>query len=1020
MSSIGSAMSSLDSISEDSTFGVDREDLPPSVPRRRGSSGNQSRVIATASQAVESLDSISEESSPPSLRDENGQMENTPSRPKRSHGSQSRSSSSKSGSKRSSKSTRRSNGSGPQEINEADGNEAQENEIQREATARSSSGRSTKSSSSHRHSGTKSSSGNNESGVMEVSRRSSRSSISSSPRRSISNNSNENNLANEGASSTQENEHTLETSQRSRGSSHSSSYRRSRSDDSDDYEESLAREERSPRRSSRCSSSHRGSQRRLSSRSKSRGSDGALSQEEEKSLESSRRRSSTSSRAESEGQTVAGERRRCSSRHRRGSSSSAPSDSPATSRNSRSIASVSSRNSYSDSTNHLSRSMIDRMGREHESRDSEANGPLEPVLSEDEGSDEEQPGAYRISIHSRSRISSLASSVVSLISGSTIVSGQSFVTNGNETMTESTRSSSSRFSYTRPASTSAMVRAEVAPNRADEIEAARNRGRVEALTEVRNRDTSIVVAVAQPSRSSKEDRKPSRRRRVCMIFAVLLLVIGCPVAYFALPSTNEPQQDNSPAVKDGGSGLIANVTFSPPSSEDCESIANGTAVLNQAEMFTHYVDMQIDLVSAGKEDATMLVAELMKQIQLVILPLLVGCDSYAKTGSIIGNGIVDSNSTTTCISQQNPNCVGVFVTLKLSLRQEDDGTVVVETMSEILMEQDLSKTLGLPSTVQTASVSLIMPKNVTDVPIYQPSSFPSLVIIDDPFTIPAPSDGLAPVPTGQPLISYTPQPTVSPTWKPVAGSSPEPTPEPTSQPTPRPSPEPTPGPTPRPTSSPVVGPTPGPTPVPSLAATPVPSNSPSLGPTPAPTPPPSPGPTRSPTLEPTAEPSTSPSRSPTSEPTKAPSTSPTHEPSEQPSLSPSATPTDLPSSNPTAMASQYYAVCGRNNFCNDINGTSIVLAREATMDLIDRELVVRCCSDVPYANMVERPEGVGCPYITTNVGGSCKRGKTWEDANQICRENNARLCTREEMEFGCGYNTGCNAGDRYLWSSTRA
>ncbi|KAL3942553.1 MAG: hypothetical protein SGBAC_003263 [Bacillariaceae sp.] len=575
-----------------------------------------------------------------------------------------------------------------------------------------------------------------------------------------------------------------------------------------------------------------------------------------------------------------------------------------------------------------------------------------------------------------------------------------------------------------------MVRAEVAPDYSEEIEAARERGRAEALTAVRN-DAPIVVAVAQPRGSSKggDNSAKSKRRKICLLCAVLLFFVGCPIAYFSLRRTEE-SQGNSVAVNDGDSELIATVNFDPPSPEDCESIANGTAVLNQADMFTHYVDMQIDLTLSSEDDSALLVAELMTQLQLILLPLLVGCNSYAKSGNIIGNGIVDSNSTTTCISLQNPNCVGVFVTLKLNLREDDDGTVVVETISEILFEDDLSKTLELPPTVQTASLVLVNSKNVSDAPSDQPSPFPSMGIVDDIIMSSAPSGGPVLLPTLQ-VVSTPPQPTDAPTQKPVVGPPPKLTPLPSPEPTPWPTPnhvvDPTLGRTLSPLADPAPGPTfpvadttPGPTPAASVVPTSGPSSSPSSGPTPAPTPPPSPGPTRSPTLQPTDAPSTLPSLSPTSAPTKVPSKLPTPQPSAPPSLSPTAVPTDLPSSNPTAMAAQYYAICGKTNFCNEANGTSIVLPREATADLQDKTLVVRCCSDVPYANMVERPEGVGCPYITTNVGGSCKRGRTWEEANQICFEHNARLCTREEMEFGCGYNTGCNAAAHYLWSSTRA
>ncbi|KAL3941790.1 MAG: hypothetical protein SGBAC_003906 [Bacillariaceae sp.] len=86
MTSVTSVISELSSISEDSTYGVEGQDLPPSVPRRRKSFGNHSVVTTTAShaasQAVESLLSITEET-PQVLHSEEAMDDMAPLRPMR-------------------------------------------------------------------------------------------------------------------------------------------------------------------------------------------------------------------------------------------------------------------------------------------------------------------------------------------------------------------------------------------------------------------------------------------------------------------------------------------------------------------------------------------------------------------------------------------------------------------------------------------------------------------------------------------------------------------------------------------------------------------------------------------------------------------------------------------------------------------------------------------------------------------------------------------------------------------------
>lgn len=665
MSSHSSTISSLSSISEDSTFGVEREDLPPSVPRRRRSFGSRSAGSLAASQAAESLESIREETLQ-GIHDEDGPMDNPPLKPKRIRSSHSRSSLGSTSSRRD---------------NDENRNDVKGHDIDNSGIRQTSQGSSEMTTDLQDYQGSVGMHAREEENQNEVVRR------------------------------------------RHNGRRVAPLNAHRQSSDSGKKEEAI---------------SHEGDKLIKSLPTNNRG-EGSLTQEEEKSLESNRRRSRGERRslqhsdAESEGHTVVEELGHHSSRYQSSRLPEIP-RSPASSKHS-----VSSASSFQtdDSSTDFSRGTLDRRGREYEFGVGNAENcdSLAPLPSYGDESDEEQPGAYRISSHSTSQMpSSHASSAHSTISQYT--SGQSFALtmNGDEATVESNSSSSSTSLCA-----SAMVRAEVAPDHSDEIEAARERGRAEALREVGNGDVSVAVAVPRPKRERSDaySGMPSKRK-ACLLFVVLLFTVACPVAYFTLKGRNEQKGNratNEFAGNNGDSRLEGKNTFNAPSPEDCESIRNGTVVTNQSDLFTKYVHLQIDMVTIDEEDTAVLVTELLKQIQVTLLPLLVGCDSNIESGNIIRNGVVDSsrNSTTSCILQTNPNCIGVVVTLKLFILEEVDGAVVVRTMNEILKEKqgNLSKNLGLQPTVQTATVSWILPSDITDPPTVEPSTFPSMTVGDD-------------------------------------------------------------------------------------------------------------------------------------------------------------------------------------------------------------------------------------------------------------------------------------------------
>jgi len=158
-----------------------------------------------------------------------------------------------------------------------------------------------------------------------------------------------------------------------------------------------------------------------------------------------------------------------------------------------------------------------------------------------------------------------------------------------------------------------------------------------------------------------------------------------------------------------------------------------------------------------------------------------------------------------------------------------------------------------------------------------------------------------------PVISDTPQPTITPSYTPTPLLTSQPTSSstliPTSTPTTQPSSTPTPLLTSQPSSSPTLIPTSTPTTQPSSTPIPQLTSQPSSSPTLIPTSTPTTQPSSTPTPLLTSQPSSSPTPQPTSTPTTQPSSTPqlTSQPSSSPTLIPTSTPTTQPSSTPTPL-----------------------------------------------------------------------------------------------------------------------
>lgn len=443
------------------------------------------------------------------------------------------------------------------------------------------------------------------------------------------------------------------------------------------------------------------------------------------------------------------------------------------------------------------------------------------------------------------------------------------------------------------------MRAEAARDLINDIAAAREQGRAEALKEAVTRDSAIVVAVPQPRRPKVRHGGRTRSKLKPLVASVflgclLVLIIGI-VRYFTMP----PEEINGISLNTTtdqgteGSEMVAEVRFDPPTADICESVANGTDVAGHADMFVQYFDWHLELTSNSEEDAALLVRLLMQQIQLLIMPLLVGCDDLV--GNVIGNGVVESasNYTAPCLFRGNPNCVEVVLTIKIYLRRKEDGSTALEIMNNLLLGEELNDTLELLPSVETANVSLIVP-----LPNRPSIQFPETVS-GTPSAIPDSSG-----PTMEPTIRQTSTTTTT-----------TPTMKPTTSPTPSPSPTPVPVDVHVPTSTllPAVVDTPSPSTNPTLAPTAQPTKLPTKIPTSAPTHMPTKLPSRipseAPSFIPTANPTPIPAADPTPVPTKLPTRIPTDTPSFIPSLFPSLVPSDAPSTTPSMPPSLSPTVC---------------------------------------------------------------------------------------------------------------
>ena len=118
---------------------------------------------------------------------------------------------------------------------------------------------------------------------------------------------------------------------------------------------------------------------------------------------------------------------------------------------------------------------------------------------------------------------------------------------------------------------------------------------------------------------------------------------------------------------------------------------------------------------------------------------------------------------------------------------------------------------------------------------------------------------------------------------------------------------------------------------------------------------------------------------------------------------------DSTSSPTPGPDSKYWAVCGRRGRCKNEADYAASVA-----DLHE----VRCCSDTFKPGWVKRTGCIVWGKSRFDSLGGCFISQPFGQANFICRSQEARLCTKTELESDCTRGSGCGYDHDLIWSGT--
>jgi hypothetical protein len=121
----------------------------------------------------------------------------------------------------------------------------------------------------------------------------------------------------------------------------------------------------------------------------------------------------------------------------------------------------------------------------------------------------------------------------------------------------------------------------------------------------------------------------------------------------------------------------------------------------------------------------------------------------------------------------------------------------------------------------------------------------------------------------------------------------------------------------------------------------------------------------------------------------------------------------LPAQETKADDDWMWLSCGNPGRCGTI-GEFQAQAKEAHE--------VRCCSPYPNQGWVMKS---GCSIYgesdlvdTTDNKVKCFHAATYNEAVQICADNDGYVCSKEEVEGGCTKSSGCGHDADFIWTST--
>ncbi|CAJ1961988.1 unnamed protein product [Cylindrotheca closterium] len=235
-----------------------------------------------------------------------------------------------------------------------------------------------------------------------------------------------------------------------------------------------------------------------------------------------------------------------------------------------------------------------------------------------------------------------------------------------------------------------------------------------------------IVATARP------DNKGRKYKYMLAAFVVFAIIAGVLVWLLVLRESSEPDDVSATSI------------FSPPTTEDCQTISEGMETAGQMGTTVKYFGVEMDFEVAPDVDLEFLQSELQMRIQRDVLPLVAGCDkeSSTSTGSdtfIVENGVLKTISIGDLVPcSSNPQGLCSFVYLQLDVFSKDadvQGAVLLGLIFDVFQEDGLLQDPKLLSPVE--DIDFITAYEI--LPSSNPSSSPTIQ-----------DDGGVPVDNGSP------------------------------------------------------------------------------------------------------------------------------------------------------------------------------------------------------------------------------------------------------------------------------